>query len=423
MMLRLPLLPISNRLLLAALAAMLAACQTGEAGGPQAGACDGDTVVWISVDGMHADDVAAAETPFLDRIAATGGYSGALIPPFPSLTFAAHATKATGADVAVHGIPGNVFFDRRDGAVHAYPQPQALLEAEPIWTTATRQGVRTLVFDWPLSHAQQGPHAAALHREAFSRGARDTARTDRLLEAWRADEARGGGTRLVMAWLSGPDGPGHRHGPGHAAVRAAVERSDRLLLRIWEAAVEIVEARACDPPVSLHFMVSSDHGMAPVAHAVHPLRLAFGRPHAEGVEVVTTGPLAQFFFAAPDEAQLEAVEARVARHDFARAYRAQTLPEGWRIAHPHRTGDLVVVLAPGHVFSRRAGELRVPSSRVGLRGAHGHDPAEVPEMRTVLYRQRHPEALGGQDLGRLPMQHLHAAVAELLGIAPAATAE
>src|SRR5438045_4017685 len=31
-----------------------------------------------------------------------------------------------------------------------------MLQAEPIWLTAKRQGVRTLVHDWPLSHAQRG---------------------------------------------------------------------------------------------------------------------------------------------------------------------------------------------------------------------------------------------------------------------------
>jgi hypothetical protein len=385
----------------------------------------GDTLVWLSIDGVKPADLAAASTPFLDRLQAEGLYSNRLQPAFPSLTFSSHAAMATGASAAIHGITGNVFRDRTDKAVHAYPQPQALLRAEPIWTTATRQKQRSLVYDWPLSHAQDGPFAAAYFHVEFRSGVADERRLDTLLEAWRSDE-EASPLRLLMGYVSGADSAGHRAGPGASAVRRALERTDASLSRFHAEALRIFRERRCGPDSAFWLLISSDHGMTAATRAVHPRRLAFaGRDTGRDVEIVSSGPLANLHFPEGTDHRQHATVRRLRSIEGVRAWRRSELPPSLEYGHPDRSGDVVILLPPGEVFSFRASGQATAAHLIGLRGMHGHDSDEVPAMQTILRIHRQPplpKALRGMDLGKVDARRLHATAAALLGIVPAESA-
>jgi predicted AlkP superfamily pyrophosphatase or phosphodiesterase len=370
------------------------------------------TVVWISVDGLRGADLMAAEAPFLQGLVREGAYSLRVDPGFPSVTFTSHVTQATGTGVAVHGIPANHFLDRESGTRWSYPGDPGLLQAEPIWTTATRQGRRTAVFDWPLAQAQRGPGAAAYFGEAYVRGRGDRARLQTLLDAWQADTASPP-LRLLMAYLPSVDGAGHRHGPGSPEVLAAIARVDRQLARVQREALTLFESRRREADEALVFMVTSDHGMAPVTRSLEARRV-LGLARGDGSEVIASGSLAQLYLpsglsAAQRDARLRAAEAAVAREPLARAWR----PGRQGDHHPTRSGDLLVSLQPGAVFGR-------PGS--ALRGAHGYALADSPEMAAVWLLQRYPQGYGGQNLGAVDARQLHPTVAALLTIRPAPTA-
>ena len=120
------------------------------------------TVIWISMDGFRGDYPDRTALPFFSRLAKDGVYSRRFHPVFPPITFPSHCAEATGVGVAEHGITGNDFYDTATKQIAHFPADSTLLEAEPIWLTAERQGVRTLVFDWPLS---QQAARRALHDE------------------------------------------------------------------------------------------------------------------------------------------------------------------------------------------------------------------------------------------------------------------
>lgn len=99
-------------------------------------------VHWISIDGVRPDYLERGDTPFFDRLIAEGAYSLEHEVVFPSFTFPSHVSQATGVPVREHGIPHNRFHDSETGRTHSYSGDSRLLEAEPIWTTAARQGLR-----------------------------------------------------------------------------------------------------------------------------------------------------------------------------------------------------------------------------------------------------------------------------------------
>ena len=381
-------------------------------------------VLWFSIDGINPPDLDLSDTPFWDRLRSVGSYSLEHRVVFPSVTFASHVSQATGVKVADHGIPANRFYDRATGRVHSYPGAAGLLEAEPIWNTVQRQGLRVAVKDWPLSHQQQGPDATSYHGERYERGLTDRERLWQVMDLWREDPDPAS-LRLLMGYAVGPDSPGHAHGPGAEPVREALERVDRLLGELLEEAVTFFEEFR-KPGDRLIFIVTSDHGMSPVHTLVHP-GLLTGLEDVDEVVAVHSANLVHFTFLDEDrsEEHIQSALQQLEEYSFARGYRRAELPAHWQYQHPDRVGDLVVVLETGYTFSRRPREVTAQAARHGGPvGMHGYDPREDPAMDTVAFFYRYPEPpSGGADLGKIHSLQLHPTVARLLEVEPAVGAE
>ena len=154
---------------------------------PEVAMSSGDgppVVIWVSIPGFRGDYLEKADTPFFDMLASDGDETNKMRPNFPCLTAPAHITLATGVTASTHGILGDKV--RVDGNIVVANDP-ALLDAEPIWTTATRQGIKTLVHDWPISFNQTGEYAAADFLSSYDESLDDAARLNRALEAWALD--------------------------------------------------------------------------------------------------------------------------------------------------------------------------------------------------------------------------------------------
>jgi hypothetical protein len=402
----------------------------GEPGAPPHPAAAPATVVLIALDGFRGDYLNPEDTPNLWRLLPEAAWSRDLTPPFPSLTFPSHVTLATGAPVSAHGIPSNQFFDEARGEELRFPGDASLLKAEPIWTTATRQGIRTLVYDWPLSHSQGGPFAAAYFEDRFDQTLGDEDRIGRVLDLWEADPRRGPDDpplRLVTSYAKEADTVGHREGPDSPATRDAVRRVDAVLAEAMERARRIFEANA-EAGEQLHFVLAADHGMTTVTHLVNIERV-LGEELAPRLQASTSGNLANLHLRAPDGADAadlwKGVEEAFAPIGGARVFSPENLPPAWSYPVEGRTGGRIVVLPLGYTFDRSS-PLPVsplPEGR-GPRGMHGYPPDESPEMRGLLYLHSHPAPLAHPgDLGQVYSKQLHATLCELLGIEPSPDAE
>lgn len=386
------------------------------------------TVFLLSLDGIRPDYFERSDTPFLDTFLKSGVFSLEVIPSFPSVTFSSHATIATGAPVADHGVTGNSFYDSETGQRYRYAGDQTLLQAEPIWTTATRQGVRTLVLDWVKSHNQTGPNITAYSGEGYTRGLSDEARIQRVLDTWRADDAsiRGAPLRFIMAYAESPDSEGHRFGPDAPEIESRMTELDHFLETAFAEVRQLWERNA-DPEDILYIILLSDHGMAPVHYHVDPRKVFQPDPR---VNVVGGTTMHHLFF---DEIENEN-ERKTLIQTTAAAYRKiypltvyekSELPAHWDYRHPTRTGDLVVTVPTPYALFRHRGNEVVQTSQATGRffGAHGYDPETAPDMTTILLMQRYPEPLEPTDLGRIQLKQVHATVSALLGIEPAERAE
>lgn len=393
-----------------------------QAAAPAAGKA---TVVWISMDGTRADYLDRAPLPFFQRLMKEGAYSRKFHPVFPSITFPSHCAEATGVSAGRHGITGNGFYDSGTQASYHFPDDSTLLQAEPIWLTAKRQGVRVLVQDWPLSQREHLPLHADYFDEKFDNAVSDDQRVERLLETWHTDAAHGGGEplRLLMGYVEGADPVGHRFGPDAPEIGEEMKKLDGTMGTFFERVVAQWKLQAA-PADRLYVMFTTDHGMSAVEKSVSlekVLDLVHGQTQ---ITIQTTGNTGNIFLdkvpaGAEREAQAKAFMEKLQAYPFIRAWRRDDLPAAWGYGNPTRTGDIVVVLPKGYTLA--SGPKAVSDG--GPKGMHGYPVEENPEMYGVTLIWRYPNLIGGKDLGEVNWNQYEPTVAKWLGVQPAAEAK
>jgi ectonucleotide pyrophosphatase/phosphodiesterase family protein 5 len=376
-------------------------------------------VLWISVDGLRGDYIGRAPLPFFDRLVAEGLWTKKMAPPFPSITFPSHVTEATGVGADRHGVPGNSFLV--DGKLLKFPSDSSLLEAEPIWITAQRQGVRAGVFDWPLSQAQRGPVRSAYFHDLFVGALRDEERLQQLIGVWQADQ-NPEPLRLLMGYAGGIDKAGHRFGPESPEVNAALIALDTHLARFLEQALAIWNRRMRKQD-DLYLVITTDHGMSAVEQLVN-IEAMLGEELRAGIDIVTNGNVGNLHLSRVPEAEraarITAIVERLRREKVLRVFRKEELPPEWHYAHPKRVGDIIVVAAKGNTLDNRLPQPFYTTAEAdGPRGMHGYPVEENPEMYGFSAIWRYPRPLVPRDLGEVAADQWHATIAAILGIQPA----
>jgi predicted AlkP superfamily pyrophosphatase or phosphodiesterase len=412
------------------------------------------TVFWVSVDGFRHDYVEMDHPAFLMRMMHEGAYSTHMQTIFPSLTFPSHVAEETGVTVDHHGVPANDFYDRVTKKTWAFPPDGSMLNAEPIWNTATRQGVRVDVFDWPLSQMEKGPDAAAYSNpNAFDGKLNAQQRMDEVVDAYEKDQGDPP-VRLMMAYMEPVDHAGHKYGPEAPETADAVREADGVLQKTFDRLSKDFEAKRKSPEDVLYFLMTTDHGMTTVktlvrldfilnlppetgnrggeaatAPATQPGWPGGGATHRD-VTVVTSGPLGNVYL--PTTLSKEERETRIDGYlkllrakPYLRAYRQEEVPAEWAYRNADRIGDIVVILNEPYTFSNRIPEAEYPvekGERGGVVGMHGYEVAGNPDMEGFTCMWRSKGNWGGKDLGVVHSTQFHATVAEWLGIAKAAGA-
>ncbi len=372
------------------------------------------TVFWLSVDGFRPDYIHPSRTPFLCGWTQTQAFSLEVGPVVPSLTFPTHVSQATGVTVDQHGVPGNAFYDPQSETVFHSPHQARLLQAEPIWTTAARQGVPVLVYDWPLSHDQEIEPRTKYFGDRYHKDLSDQERLDKLLSTWGQDDS----LQLVMGYIEGTDNEGHKFGPDSPEVLSKASEVDRQLEETISRVEELWQ-RSKREGDTLVVILSTDHGMERVHTGVNPEQL-FQMTERED-SLVTSGNVANRFL---PEAGFEEIQVEVERlraFPFLKAYSKEELPRHWGYGHRDRVGEIVVFLRPGYTFSRNSEELLVRADKdFDPLGMHGYLPEDSSSMLGFVLLARYPEPFPRQDLGPLNALGFHRTVARLLGIEPSA---
>ncbi len=345
-------------------------------------------ILVLSFDGLGSDRFSKATMPQVWALAQEG-LRGRGIPPFPATTFNGHATLATGCLPGHHGIVANGFRDPVLGAVGDSARA-AYLEREPLWIAATRSGLKAAVSGWPCGDGPwQGESPWRL--VPFAPDLTDAKALD------FADRALTEGADLVMAYLSGVDTEGHRHGPSSAAILDKLHSIDAQMAP-W-----LRQQMIRHPDLKIWLL--ADHGMAAVTRRIHVPSLLSGIP----ARIVAHGGSAYVYLDRPGD--LLVARARLRRAGV-KVWTRSELPAHLGLSGTLRTGDLTLLAPPGAWISQALTPEQDALERSGRQGAHAFR-GEDPGMAAWLV------VLGTGRRGRvadLPLTAVAPTVAKELGI-------
>jgi predicted AlkP superfamily pyrophosphatase or phosphodiesterase len=333
--------------------------------------------ILVSIDGFRPDYLDRGVTPVLSRLKA-GGVSAAMRPSFPSITFPNHWTLVTGKVPDHHGVVGNAMEDaRRPGETFtmATDDPFWWSEAEPIWVTAEKAGIRTATMFWPGANVGWGGTLDKAHHNAVTGGTRPEdwqqfnqavtgdQRVDAVIDWMRRPAATR--PRFVTLYFDTVDSAGHADGPNSAGVTQAVADVDRQIGRLVDGLA------ALGQPANL--VIVADHGMA----ATSPDReIALDKVanHAD-YRVIEAGAFAGIAPVAGHERALEAALLRP--HAHMQCWRKSEIPARFRYGTNPRVPPYFCLAETGWKIDKTTPK----DARPG--GTHGYDN-QAPEMRALF---------------------------------------
>lgn len=362
-------------------------------------------VLLLSLDGFRHDYLDRVPTPVLQAIAREGVRADRLIPTYPTKTFPAHYSMATGLYAENHGLVGNRFRDPERGALYQLSDREAVEDGtwyrgEPIWVTAERQGMRTAAYHFVGTEGDVGGVRPTRWYRYHDDVTRDQ-RVDSVL-AWLAlpESER---PHLITFYFPDLDHVGHDHGPESPEVARAIEAVDASLGRL----IDGIDALPHGDRVYL--VVVSDHGMLRVdPERAQRLDLSV----FPGVTMVERGPYASLWVDEGGPARLPALRDSIqARLPEARVYLRADVPERFHYSADPRIGDLVVMAEPGAEIV--SGDWSPGRERF----THGWDN-QAPGMGAV-FLARGPRIAPGQRIPAFESVHLYPFLAHLLGLEPA----
>ncbi len=358
-------------------------------------------LILISVDGMRPDYLGRGDSDVIDGWVARG-VSAAMLPSFPSTTFPNHYTIVTGKRPDRSGIVANTMFDPTIPGVRfsmgnrpAVTDRRWWDDAEPVWVSAEKAGMRTATMFWPGTETDVGGVRPTRWRD-FDGAMPANARVDTVL-GWLSDPAFAM-PRFVTLYFNDVDREGHGFGPDSAEVRAAMRVVDTALARL-EAGLK---ARGIDADIVL----VSDHGMA----AVSPERVVrLGTMLKPGSYRLVTGGAPVGIDPEPGH-EAEVAAALAVRREHVQCWPKVEVPARFHFGTHRRV--------PAFVCLPDTGWLVLPDSYSlgGRSGAHGFDP-DAPEMRAAFVAVG-PSFREGVLLPDFDNVHVYPLMMGRLGLAP-----
>ena len=324
--------------------------------------------ILIGIDSFRPDYLDRGITPRLSALAADGA-SGAMRPSFPTKTFPNHYAIVTGKRPDRNGIVGNSMIDpRRPGQIFSLGNARQALdpfwwgEAEPVWVTAERAGIRTATMFWPGSEVPVNDIRPSDWLR-FDQNVSNVQRVNTMLDWMR----RPASLRPAFATLyfDTVDTQGHRFGPDSAEVNAAIAEVDARIGGLVDGIA------AMGVPVNL--VIVADHGMRQVdAARVIQLDELIDR---ESYIAVEAGPYAAVEPVTGTDARV--AEALLVPHEHMTCTRKEDLPERLHYGSNPRVAAIICIAENG--WTILSGEPSYPVSG----GAHGYDNAD-PEMLALF---------------------------------------
>lgn len=366
-------------------------------------------VLLISLDAFRWDycDKYPAETPNLRRLKREGASVQALIPVFPSNTFANHYSIVTGLRPSHHGIVNNHLFDPTVGRFFHYNQPTSARDGrwwggEPIWVTAVRQGRAAACSFWPGSEAEIAG-ARPTFWKPFDYSIPFQSRLDELFGWLKLPERER--PAVITFYFEETNTVGHNAGPDSPELADAIKLIDARIGELTE--------RAKNENVALNLVIVSDHGMTALS-AEHAIKLDDYLDLAT-VQIDFDGPVVGL---RPLDGDVEGLMQKLSKlPPQAHAFRKEELP-----AHLH-VGDNPryppVWILPDAGWNAVSTSWFNSKKDKYMKGEHGYDPA-VPDMQGILIVRGPAFRKDGRVIASAENIHIYNLLCAAAGLQPAA---
>lgn len=393
------------RSLCCAAVALLAGCATAPHA-PAARPATPATLLLVSLDGFRADYLDRGLSPMLSALADQGVRAKAMKPSFPSLTFPNHYTLVTGRYPDDHGIVDNSMADPALGRFSlgnrkAVGDARWWNEAEPIWVTAQKQGLRAATLFWPGSEA--AIHGVRPdHWLPYDGDMPYDARVDKVL-SW-LDLPAAQRPQLLTLYFEAVDTAGHYYGPDAPQTNAAIGQVDAALARL----VAGLKQRGLYDRIDL--IVVADHGMA---QTPPDQRIFLDDLIVPGhATVVSTGAISGIIPAPGHEA--EVANALLRPHPHMQCWKKSNIPAHLHYGHNARVPPLFCLAQTGWLITSNTRSMLHHGKPIW--GEHGFDNDD-PAMR-ALFLAHGPDFRRHVVVPEFPNVDVYPLMTHLLHIVP-----
>lgn len=380
---------------------------------PQSSGAARPILILVSFDGWRWDYAERLPAPNLRALAARGVRVRELIPSFPSLTFPNHYTIVTGLYPEHHGIVGNNIVDPANPVRFSMSARDAVGDArwwggEPLWVTASRNGLTAAPMFWPGSEAAIGGNRPA-YWMPFDEDMPAETRVSHVLGWLALPEAQR--PAFLTLYLDNVDHAGHDFGPDSPQLRAAAATVDRALGTLV-AGISRLQLQD-----RTNIVVISDHGMA--ALSASRVIVLDDYVDVSELDIIESGG---FVAIAPRDRSPESVARIYERlrhaHPHLHLYTQETAPARLHYAGNPRIAPIFGTADPGWFTTTRSRrERRREEGRSPEAGTHGFDPSE--RVMHAIFVAAGPDIRRGLVVPSAENVHLYNFMCGVLNLPPA----
>ncbi|CAF2069088.1 hypothetical protein Bca4012_087058 [Brassica carinata] len=378
-------------------------------------------VLLISSDGFRFGYQFKTETPNIDLLISRGTEAQTgLIPVFPSMTFPNHNSIATGLYPAYHGIIMNKFTDPVTGELFKRNLDPKWWLGEPLWVTATNQGLKAATYFWPGADVHKGSWTCpkGFCKAPYNVSVPLEERVDTILSYFDLPQSEI--PDFMALYLEETDVQGHEYGPDDPRVTEAVTKIDKMIGRV----IKGLKKRKVFSDV--HVILLGDHGMVTNCDkkVIYIDDLAdWIKIPADWIQdyspVLVMNPRWGKDVKNPGEKNAEVVakmnealsSGKVENGEFLQVYLKEKLPERLHYSDSSRIPPIIGMVGEG---------LMVRQNRTNVQecyGDHGYDNMFF-SMRSIFIGHG-PRFRRGKKVPSFENVQIYNVVAEILGLRPA----
>uniref|UniRef100_A0A8C7K0K6 SMB domain-containing protein n=1 Tax=Oncorhynchus kisutch TaxID=8019 RepID=A0A8C7K0K6_ONCKI len=300
----------------------------------------------ISLDGLRAEyqQTWSSLIPVLDKLRTCGTSAPYMQPVFPSITFPNHYTIATGMYSESHGLVDNKMYDPVFNASFSLSNDEKSNPrwyfGQPIWHTASYQGLRAGTYFWPGSDVKINGSFPDINLDyngkiPFEERVFTLLKWLQLPDNERPD--------FFTLYLEEPDKSGHSFGPVSGGLIEALTGVDKVIGQLMNGLKQL-NLHQC-----LNIIIVADHGRR-LINQKNQMYLPFPSTNLTSGQQMDLFPIDLVLI---DQKYVVFLGFQCKKNgQKVKPYLKNHLPKRFHYANSRRIEDVSVIVNPGWLFER-----------------------------------------------------------------------